>query len=81
MKEIASMDTGIKNMLETKNDIQLTNLYKLFKLYPASLNEITEEFQPYIKNRGNVIYENKELSKDPKKFIPELISLKIKRKI
>ena len=76
MKEIASMDTGIKNMLETKNDIQLTNLYKLFKLYPASLKEITEEFQPYIKNRGNVIYENKELSKDPKKFIPELISLK-----
>ena len=76
MKEIASMDTGIKNMLETKNDIQLTNLYKLFKLYPASLNEITEEFQPYIKNRGNIIYENKELSKDPKKFIPELISLK-----
>ena len=76
MKEIASMDTGIKNMLETKNDIQLTNLYKLFKLYPASLTEITEEFQPYIKNRGNVIYENKELSKDPKKFIPELISLK-----
>ena len=51
-------------------------MYKLFKLYPASLNEITEEFQPYIKNRGNVIYENKELSKDPKKFIPELISLK-----
>ena len=76
MKEIASMDTGIKNMLETKNDIQLTNLYKLFKLYPESLTEITEEFQPYIKNRGNVIYENKELSKDPKKFIPELISLK-----
>ena len=76
MKEIASMDTGIKNMLETKNDIQLTNLYKLFKLYPESLKEISEEFQPYIKNRGNVIYENKELSKDPKKFIPELISLK-----
>ena len=76
MKEIASMDTGIKKMLETKNDVQLTNLYKLFKLYPASLVEITEEFQPYIKSRGNTLYENKELSKDPKKFIPELISLK-----
>ena len=76
MKEVASMDTGIKNMLETKNDIQLTNLYKLFKLYPESLLEITDEFQPYIKRRGNAIYENKELSKDPKKFIPELISLK-----
>ena len=76
MKEIASMDTGIKKMLETKNDVQLTNLYKLFKLYPASLVEITEEFQPYIKSRRNTLYENKELSKDPKKFIPELISLK-----
>ena len=76
MKEIASMDTGIKKMLETKNDVQLTNLYKLFKLYPASLVEITEEFQPYIRSRGNTLYENKELSKDPKKFIPELISLK-----
>ena len=76
MKDIALMDTGIKNMLETKNDVQLTNLYKLFKLYPASLKEITEEFQPYIRNRGNTLYENKELSKDPKKFIPELISLK-----
>ena len=76
MKTIADMDTGINKMLETKNDAQLTKLYKLFKLYPESLKEITEKFQPYIKNRGNVIYENKELSKDPKKFIPELISLK-----
>ena len=76
MGDVAQMDTGIKNMLETKNDGQLTNLYKLFKLYPESLKEITEEFQPYIRNRGNSIYENKELSKDPKKFIPELISLK-----
>ena len=76
MKTIADMDTGINKMLETKNDAQLTQLYKLFKLFPDSLKEITEKFQPYIKNRGNTIYENKELSKDPKKFIPELISLK-----
>ena len=76
MKQIADMDTGINKMLETKNDAQLTKLYKLFKLYPKSLTEITEKFQPYIKKRGNAIYENKELSKDPKKFIPELISLK-----
>ena len=76
MNELAQMDTGVKNMLETKNNAQLSNLYQLFKLYPDSLKEITEEFQPYIKNRGNVIYNNKELSKDPKKFIPELISLK-----
>ena len=76
MVEIANMDTGINKMLETKNDAQLTQLYKLFKLYDASLKQITDKFQPYIKDRGNAIYENKELSKDPKKFIPELISLK-----
>ena len=76
MNELAQMDTGVKNMLETKNNQQLSNLYQLFKLYPDSLKEITDEFQPYIRNRGNTIYNNKELSKDPKKFIPELISLK-----
>ena len=76
MEELSKMDTGIKNMLETKNDIHLTDIYKLFKLFPQSLSKITEEFQPYIKARGNAIYDNKELSRDPKKFIPELISLK-----
>ena len=75
-KELAEMDTGVKNMLETKKDDQLANIYKLFKLYPKSLNEITEKFDPYIRNRGKALYENKELSKDPKKFVPELISLK-----
>ena len=76
MEELSKMDTGIKNMLETKNDIHLTDIYKLFKLFPQSLSKITEEFQPYIRARGNAIYDNKELSRDPKKFIPELISLK-----
>ena len=76
MKELAQMDTGVKNMLETKKDEQLRNIYKLFKLYPISLEEIKNEFVPYIRNRGKLLYENKELSKDPKKFIPELINLK-----
>ena len=76
MHELAEMDTGVKNMLETKKDDQLNNLYKLFKLYPSSLNEITEKFDPYIRSRGKALYENKELSKDPKKFVPELISVK-----
>ena len=76
MHELAEMDTGVKNMLETKKDDQLTNIYKLFKLLPRSLTEITEKFDPYIRSRGKALYENKELSKDPKKFIPELINLK-----
>ena len=76
MQELSDMDTGVKNMLETKKDDELNNIYKLFKLFPRSLNEITNRFDPYIRNRGKLLYENKELSKDPKKFVPELISLK-----
>ena len=76
MKELSDMDTGVKNMLETKKKDQLRNIYQLFRLYPLSLNEITNRFDPYIRNRGKLLYENKELSKDPKKFVPELIQLK-----
>ena len=74
-KELAEMDTGVKNMLETKKDDQLRNLYELFKLHEDSLKEISNIFSPYIKARGKALYDNKELSKDPKKFIPELINL------
>ena len=76
MKELATKDTGIKNMFDTKNHKELKNLYKLFKLYTPSLNEITNEFKIYIKKRGNTIYSDKDLSKDPTKFIPKIIELK-----
>ena len=78
-QELAQKDTGIKKMLgDQKNGQiidQLSNLYKLFKLYENSLDEIIKEFKPYIKARGDAMRNNKELSKDPKKIIPELISL------
>ena len=75
-KELAEMDTGIPSMFTNKRNECLKNTFKLFKLYPESLKVITEAFQPYIKKRGNNITDNKEISKDPKKFIPELIKLK-----
>ena len=78
-QELAQKDTGIKKMLgDQKNGQiidQLSNLYKLFKLYENSLDEIIKEFKPYIKARGDAMRKNIELSKNPKKFIPELISL------
>ena len=36
---------------------------------------ITNELESFIRERGEELYNNKDLSKDPKKFIPELISL------
>ena len=76
MNELVHMDTGIENMLKTKNEAQLANIYKLFKLYPDSLKEITEEFLPYIEAGGNAIYNDKEISTNPLIFIPVLISFK-----
>ena len=75
-QELSKMDTGIPYMFQTKRNEELTKTFELFKLYPESLNVITEAFMPYIKKRGEEINQNKEVTKDPKKFIPQLIALK-----
>ena len=76
MVELVDMDTGVNNMLENNKYSELTDLYKLFKLYPKSFDLIDKKLQPYIKKRGTAINDDKEKSRDPKKFIPELINLK-----
>ena len=74
--ELAKMDTGIPYMFTNKRNDELKKAFQLFNFYPKSLEEITNAFMPYIKKRGEEINENKEITKDPKKFIPELIKLK-----
>ena len=76
MDEIANMDSGIKYMFNTKKLNELADVYNLFNLYTPSLVIIEGIFREYIKERGNALYINKELSSDPKKFVPELIKLK-----
>jgi hypothetical protein len=76
-QELGKMDTGIPYMFKNRKNEELKKAYQLFKLFPESLKVITEAFIPYIKQRGEEITENKEISKDPKKFIPELIKLKL----
>ena len=75
-EELSRMDTGIPYMFTTKRNEELKNTFQLFKLYPKSLEVITTAFIPYIRKRGEDINQNKEVTKDPKKFIPQLISLK-----
>ena len=75
-EELGKMDTGISYMFTNKRTEELKKAYKLISLYPDSLIIIRSAFSPYIKKRGEEINENKEISKDPKKFIPELIKLK-----
>ena len=75
-ESLAEMDTGISYMFDNKKNEELKIAYDLISLYPDSLKVITTAFQPYIRKRGEEIRENKEISKDPKQFIPQLISLK-----
>ena len=74
--ELAKMDTGIPYMFINKRNDELKKAFQLFNYFPKSLEQITNSFMPYIKKRGEEINENKEITKDPKKFIPELIKLK-----
>ena len=75
-KELEEMDTGFSYMFNNKKIEELKKAYELISLYPKSLDVITNAFQPYIRKRGEEINQNKEVSKDPKKFIPQLINLK-----
>ena len=75
-EELANMDSGIRYMFKTKKIEELTNVYILFSLFEPSLEIVQKLFREYIKERGNALYGNKELSGDPRKFIPELINLK-----
>lgn len=75
-KTLASMETGIAFMFFNKKDTSLKEAYQLISKLPESLKCITEELEPFIKKRGEELYSNKDLSKDPVKFIPELIKLK-----
>ena len=75
-EELSKMDTGINYMFDTKRNEDLKNTFKLFKYFPKSFDVITTCFKSYIVKRGQDINQNKEVTKDPKKFIPQLISLK-----
>ena len=74
-EEITNMDSGVKYMFKTKKLDELKDVYILFKLDTPSLLLAKQIFLEYIKERGNLIYANKEILNDPKKFIPELIKL------
>ena len=75
-QQIVDMDTGINNMFKTKKKDELNEVYQLFSFYPECLKLIQSSFRAYIKERLLALYNDKEFSKDPKKFVPALIDLK-----
>jgi hypothetical protein len=59
------METGIQYMFTNKKTAELYEIYKLFSRSIESLKVITEIMQPYIRERGEAIYNNRDLAKDP----------------
>lgn len=70
------MDTGISFMFKNNKESELKECYQLFSRNVETFKTITDIMGPYIKDRGEVVYNNKDLARDPTKFIPELIKLK-----
>jgi hypothetical protein len=58
------MDTGIRNMFNNKKLNELREAYQLICKHPESLKNITDEMDPFIRERGEDLYNNKELSRD-----------------
>ena len=75
-QQIVDMDTGINNMFKTRKKDELNEVYQLFSFYPECLKLIQSSFRAYIRERLLALYNDKEFSKDPKKFVPALIDLK-----
>jgi hypothetical protein len=59
------METGIRNMFNNKKLTELKEAYQLICKHPESLKNITDEMDPFIRERGDELYNNKDLAKDP----------------
>ena len=76
IKKIIEQDTGVNFMLKNNKKEELYEVFELFNLYPHYLDLLKTSFKDFIKERGNELINDKELLKDQKKFIQELINLK-----
>jgi hypothetical protein len=64
-KTIAKMDTGVRYMFINKKDSDLKECFRLISKAPESLKFMTDEMDPFIRERGDELYNNKDLAKDP----------------
>lgn len=76
LSEVVKKDTGLEFMLDNKKKAELKQLYKLAILDEEAFILIRDGLSDYIKRKGTDLRESKELSKDPKVFIPKLIEMK-----
>ena len=52
-------------MFENKKENELRDMYVLILNHTESLKNITQEMEPFIKERGEALFNDKNLAKDP----------------
>ena len=63
MKELFEKDSDIKNMFENNEYEDLSNLFKLFKFYEPSLNELAKICRDFILKKGEELNQKEEKKK------------------
>jgi hypothetical protein len=64
-RELCKMDTGVKYMFNNKKENELKEVFLLLLNHTDSLKFITNEMDPFIKERGEALFSDKPLAKDP----------------
>ena len=66
----------IKKAFESKEEKELSDIYKLFHWHTEGVEILKDEIKEYINNCGNNIFKTKEILKDSIKIIPAIINFK-----
>lgn len=78
LEALSKMATGIAFMFENDKQNELASAFNLYnRLGDTAIKILSTDMAVYIKDRGNAIFNDKEVAKDPTKFIPALIKLKL----
>jgi hypothetical protein len=62
------MQSGIEHMIETRKDSELEAAFKLVSHHEPSLKLIANVLEPYIKKKGELLFDDVKLKTDPKCF-------------
>lgn len=76
VETIKESPSGLGFMMESHKRGDLKNVFDLFIRYPESLKAVMDVLKNFIVSKGEDIYKNQDVTKDPTKFIPALITIK-----
>lgn len=60
------MQTGIEHMIDTRKDNELAAAFNLISRNETSLKLVASILEPYIKKKGEQLFTDENLKKDPK---------------